>query len=105
VVVFHADWAYFFTRFGLRQAGTIEERPGIPPTPGHLARLMREMKDNQVKVVIVEPWSDQKLAARVAQEAGARLAILNAKLGAANGPEAYIASTDANVNALVQAFR
>ncbi len=105
VVVYHADWVYFFTRFGLRQAGTIEERPGIPPSPGHLARLIREMKNEQVKIVIVEPWSDQKLAARVAKEAGANLALLNAKLWTVNGPDAYLVTTDANVTALVQALR
>jgi zinc/manganese transport system substrate-binding protein len=105
IVVYHADWVYFFTRFGLRQAGTIEERPGIPPSPGHLARLIRQMKDEQVRVVIVEPWSDQKLAARIAQDAGARLAVLNAKLGAVHGPDAYLASTDANITALAGALR
>ena len=52
------------------QVGTIEDRPGIPPSPAHLARLIREMKDEQVKVVVVEPWSDQKLAARVAAGGG-----------------------------------
>src|SRR5215510_14732651 len=31
VVVDHNMWLYFLTRFGLLQAGAIEERPGIPP--------------------------------------------------------------------------
>jgi zinc/manganese transport system substrate-binding protein len=105
VVVYHGDWVYFFTRFGLQQAATIEERPGIPPTPAHLARLIRQMKDEKVRVVVVEPWSDQKLAGRVADEAGAKLVMLNAKLGELNGPDAYLVTTEANVTALVQAFR
>jgi zinc/manganese transport system substrate-binding protein len=105
VVVYHGDWVYFFTRFGLQQAGTIEERPGIPPTPAHLARLIRQMKDEKVRVVVVEPWRDQKLAGRVADEAGAKLVMLNAKLGELNGPDAYLVTTEANVTALVQAFR
>jgi ABC-type Zn uptake system ZnuABC Zn-binding protein ZnuA len=105
VMVYHNDWIYLFSRFGIVQVGTIEERPGIPPSPGHLARLIHVMKEQGVKVVIVEPWSDRQLAARVAQEAGARLVALNAKLGEASGPDAYIASTEANVMALAQAFR
>jgi zinc/manganese transport system substrate-binding protein len=105
LVVYHADWVYFFTRFGLRQVGTIEERPGIPASPGHLARLLHQMKEEQVKAVVVEPWSDQKLAARVAQEAGANLALLNAKLGTVSGPDAYLVTTEANVMALVQGLR
>lgn len=104
VVVYHNDWPYLLARFGLAQAGTIEERPGIPPSPGHLARLIQQMKEDKVKVVIVEPWSDRKLAGRVAEEAGAAVVVLNARLGAA-GPDAYIASTDANVTALAQGLR
>jgi zinc/manganese transport system substrate-binding protein len=105
VVVYHADWVYFFTRFGLRQAGTIEERPGIPASPGHLARLLHQMKEEQVKAVVVEPWSDRELGARVAKEAGANLALLNSKLGTVSGPDAYLVTTEANVNALVQGLR
>jgi ABC-type Zn uptake system ZnuABC Zn-binding protein ZnuA len=105
-VVYHNDFGYFFKRFGLTQLGTIEDRPGIPPSPAHLARLVREMKDARTRVVIVvEPWSDQKLAARLAEETGAKVAVVNARLGAASGPEAYLASVDANVTALAQAVR
>ena len=104
IVVYHNDWPYLLARFGLLQAGTIEERPGIPPSPGHLARLIQQVKEEKVKVVVVEPWSDRKLAARVAQEAGATVVVLNAGLGG-SGPDAYIASTDANVTALVQGLR
>jgi zinc/manganese transport system substrate-binding protein len=104
VVAYHNDWPYLLARFGLAQAGTIEERPGIPPSPGHLARLIQRMKEEKVKVVVVEPWSDQRLAARVAQEAGAKVVVLNAKLGA-SGADAYITSTDANVTTLAQSLR
>ena len=104
VVVYHNDWTYLLARFGLVQAGTVEERPGIPPSPGHLARLIQQMKEEKVKVVVVEPWSDQRLAARVAQEAGAKVVVLNAKLGA-GGADSYITSTDANVTTLAQGLR
>jgi zinc/manganese transport system substrate-binding protein len=104
-VAYHNDWIYLFSRFGIAQVGTIEERPGIPASPAHLARLIRTMKEQGVKAVIVEPWSDQQLAARVAQEAGARVVVLNAKLGQTSGPDAYIASTEANIVALATALK
>lgn len=106
LVVYHNNLGYLFNRFGLTQLGTIEDRPGIPPSPAHLARLVREMKEARTRVVIVlESWSDRKLAARLAEETGARTAIINAKLGTFSGPEAYIASMDANVTALAEAAR
>jgi ABC-type Zn uptake system ZnuABC Zn-binding protein ZnuA len=105
-VVYHNDFTYFFRRFNLTLLGTIEDRPGIPPSPAHLARLVREMKEAGRRVVIVaEPWSDQRLVARLAEETGARLAVVNAKLGAFSGPDAYLQTVDANVTALAQAGR
>lgn len=105
VVTYHKNFAYLFNRFGLVQAGTIEERPGIPPSPAHLARLVGVMRERRVKVVVAERWSDQRLAARIAEEAGARVVLLNRKLGEGSGADAYLASVDANVTALAQALR
>jgi ABC-type Zn uptake system ZnuABC Zn-binding protein ZnuA len=104
-VAYHNNLVYLFTRFGVTQLGTIEERPGIPPSPAHLAKLIRTMKDERVKVVVTEPWSDLQLASRVAEQVGARVVIVNAKLGQASGASAYIASTEAKVSALAAALR
>ena len=104
VVVYHATWSYLLTRFGLVPAGTVEERPGIPASPAHLASLIRQMKAEKVKVVVHEPWSDKRLAARVAEEAGARPVLL-AMVGGVKGADSYISTVDRNVNALAQALR
>jgi zinc/manganese transport system substrate-binding protein len=104
VVSYHADFVYFLSRFGLSPAGSIEDRPGIPPTPGHLTRLIRTMKDERVAVVLVEPWNDRKLAARVAEEAGAQLVVGAASVGALPGTETYLQAVEYNVKALADAL-
>jgi zinc/manganese transport system substrate-binding protein len=105
VVTYHADWTYFLTRFGLAQVGAVEDRPGIPPTPGHLTQLIRRMKDEKVKVVIVEPWNDQKLAARVAEEGGAKALVLAAGVGSLKGTDTFFEMWSYNVNTLAHALR
>jgi zinc/manganese transport system substrate-binding protein len=105
VVVFHPDFIYFVTRFGLVQAGTVEDKPGIPPSPQHLVRLIRQMKDEKIKVILVEPWNDMKLATRVAQEAGARAIVFASAVGAVKGADNYIAAIDFNVKILAEALR
>jgi len=105
VVVYHALWAYILTRFGLVQVGTIEERPGIPPTPTHLVKLIQLMKDDKVKVVVVEPWNDVKLAERVAQEAGAKAVVLAPGVGGVKGADTYVGAIDYDVKALAEALR
>jgi len=104
VVVDHNMWPYFLTRFGLVQAGSIEERPGIPPTPTHLTKLIALMKAEHIKVVIMVPWADQKLSERVAQEAGAKAVTLANAVGALKGTDTYISHLDALVTAMARAL-
>jgi zinc/manganese transport system substrate-binding protein len=105
VVVYHPDFIYFLNRFGLVQVGMIEDRPGIPPSPQHLATLIRQMKESGVKAVIVEPWNDVKLANRVAEEAGAKAYVMASSVGAVKGADNYIAAIEYNVTTLAKALR
>jgi len=105
VVVFHPVYIYFLTRFGLVQAGALEDRPGIPPSPQHLVNLIRQMKDDKIKAILVEPWNDVKLANRVADEAGAKAYVMATAVGAVKGADNYIAAIDYNVATLARALR
>src|SRR5882672_6438048 len=105
VVVYHPQWIYVLNRFGLTQAATLEDRPGIPASPAHVAHVIRQMKEERIRVIIVEPWNDVKLATRVAEEAGAKAVVLASMVGGVKGTDSYIAALDHNVNALAQALR
>jgi zinc/manganese transport system substrate-binding protein len=107
VVVYHPDFIYFLTRFGLVQVGTLEDRPGIPPSPQHLVQIIRQMKAEQVKVILVEPWNDLKLAERVAAEVGggAKALVMANSVGAVKGADNYIAAIDYNLKTLAQVLK
>jgi ABC-type Zn uptake system ZnuABC Zn-binding protein ZnuA len=105
VVVDHNMWIYFLTRFGLVEAGSIEERPGIPPTPSHLTKLIALMKDQKVRVILSVPWGDQKIAERVAQEAGAKVVPLAPAAGSVKGADGYLETIDYNVRSVAQALK
>ena len=105
VVVYHDTWRYFFERFGLRQAGTLENRPGIPPSPAHVADIIRLIKEQKVRVVMSEPWADQKLVELVAREGGARPVLLAHAVGSVKGVTSYLEIFEYNVSALAEALR
>jgi len=105
VVVDHNLWAYFLTRFGLVQAASVEERPGIPATPTHLAKLIQLIKDERIKVIMTVPWGDKKLADRVGQEGGAKVVLMAPAVGGVKGASGYIETVDYNVTTLAQALR
>jgi zinc/manganese transport system substrate-binding protein len=105
IVQYHPDFVYFFTRFGLVTGGAVEDRPGIPPTPEHLVRLIAAMKQERLKLVVVEPWNDVKLAERVAQEANAKVRILAPAVGAVKEADTYFRMVDYNVKTLADALK
>ena len=76
VVTYHLSWSYFARRFGLRVVGTIEPKPGIEPTPSHLAALLKTMKAEGVKVIIREPYYSEKTPCWLARRTGAKVVTL-----------------------------
>lgn len=105
VVEYHPLFAYLFARFGLTRAGAVEDRPGIPPTPDHLVRLISDMRQQQIKLLVVEPWNDIKLAERVAREAGAKVRVLAPNVGAVKEADSYLTMVDYNVRAIADGLR
>ncbi|HET8575628.1 MAG TPA: metal ABC transporter substrate-binding protein [Methylomirabilota bacterium] len=105
VIVDHNMWPYFLARFGLVQAGSVEERPGIPPTPGHLTKLIAQIREERIKVILTVPWGDRALAERVAQEAGAKTVLVASGVGAVKGTDTYLEAIDYNVKALAQGLQ
>jgi len=67
--------------------------------------VIRVMKDEKVKAILVEPWNDLKLATRIAEEAGAKALVIASSVGAVKGADDYIAAVDYNVSALAKALR
>ncbi len=60
ILSYHNSWPYFAQRFGLVVLDHVEPKPGLPPTSGHLARLVREIQDEEIHVLLMEPWYDER---------------------------------------------
>jgi zinc/manganese transport system substrate-binding protein len=73
IAAYHESWEYLARRFGLEIVGTLEPKPGIPPSPSHLARLMDRMQELDVELILKEPYYEGKNPELVARETGARV--------------------------------
>jgi zinc/manganese transport system substrate-binding protein len=71
VVSYHESWIYLSRRFGLDIRGQLEPKPGIPPSPSHLARLIEQMKAANARLILVEPYYEMKNPQLVSRETGA----------------------------------
>ena len=62
VIVYHKDFSYFIRWMGMVEAGSLEPKPGIPPSPAHLAELVEQMKRAPAKVIVHSPYNSPKAA-------------------------------------------
>jgi zinc/manganese transport system substrate-binding protein len=104
LVSYHPDLIYFAERFGIDYFGTIESRPGIDPSPGHVADLVRRMKEAKVEIVVREMHYPMGLADTVAKTTGARLVELPAMAGGLPQTKTYINFIDYNLRMLLKAL-
>lgn len=99
VVVYHRSWIYFLDWAGYREVGALEPKPGIPPSPSHVADLVRKVRAENVRYVIQESFYPTQLSKIFAKKAGARLEVLPTMVGA-DGTHSYIELIDKLVRRL-----
>ena len=63
VIVYHREYSYLINWLGLKEAGSLEPKPGLPPTPGHLAELLSVVGREPVRWIIYSPYNDPRAAA------------------------------------------
>ena len=106
IVTYHPTWRYFAQRFGLVSDVFLEPKPGIPPSPPHLADVMKKMNDQKIRVVLVEPFQSRKTAEAVADRTSAVVVDVCQFPGGLPGTQNdYIALIDADVKAIVAGFQ
>ena len=105
VVAYHDSWVYFAHRFGLNIEIFLEPKPGIPPSPSHLAEVIEKMKAQKIKAIIVEPFHDRKIAEKVASSTGAKVVDFAQYPGAFPGSDTYVKLIDTLVSRLAAAMK
>src|SRR3954470_18165418 len=102
IVTYHRDFIYFAQRFGLSIVDELEPKPGISPSPAHLAQVIGEMKRNNVKIILVQPFQNRKTAETVARQTGAAVLDTPQQPGAASNTNSYFDMMDNLVGALAR---
>lgn len=105
-VTFHPAWNYFSKRYGLRVIGVIEEAPGREPAPGDVARIIKDLKKSNIRVVFAEAQFNPKIAEAIAKEADAKVLFLD-PIGASNAPDrdTYIKLMRYNISHMERAMK
>jgi len=105
VVTYHRSFPNFAERFGLDVIGYVEPRPGIPPSPQHTLDLINEMKRQNVKLVLVEPYFDLKTPNSIGRATGAEVLVMPPSVGGVKEVTDYFKLFDYDINLLIGALK
>lgn len=81
VVAWHTSWRYFAQFNGMNIVAFMEPKPGVPPSPSHLAGVIQTIKRTGAKAIVMEPFYDRKIAESVARRTGVKVLILPTSVG------------------------
>lgn len=105
VIAYHNEWPYFEKHFGLRIVDFLEPKPGIPPTPSQLAKIINTMKRENIRIIINSPYFTSESADLVARNTGGTVVTLATSVGAYPSISSYIDLFDYNVKQIVSALQ
>jgi zinc/manganese transport system substrate-binding protein len=105
IVTYHRSWPNFVDRFGLDVIGYVEPKPGIPPSPSHTLELIDEMKKQNVKLILVEPYFDLKTPQAISTQVGGTVLVLAPSVGGVKEATDYIKLFDYDVNLVADALK
>jgi len=94
IVTYHPNFVYFADRFGLKLFGTVEPKPGIPPSPHYVNDLAESMKKSGVKVVVYQPYYNADAAKQVAKRAGGTAVEVATEAGGVPGTDDVFSKFD-----------
>lgn len=81
VVYHHRNWVYLAAWLGLKEAGVLEPKPGLPPSAAHLAQLLERLKAQPARAVLRTPYEDARASDWLAGRAGLRALVLPYTVG------------------------
>jgi ABC-type Zn uptake system ZnuABC Zn-binding protein ZnuA len=105
IVTYHRSWTNFAEAFGLDVIGYVEPKPGIPPSPAHTLALQLEMKQKNVKILLVEPYFDMKTPNAIGRDTAARVLVMPPSVGGVKQITNYIQLFDYDIDLLVSAIK
>ncbi|KKO20025.1 MAG: zinc ABC transporter substrate-binding protein [Candidatus Brocadia sp.] len=105
IVTYHKTFPYFAKRFRLDVVGTLEPKPGIPPSPTHISHLIPLIKDEGVKLIMIEQFRERKIPEFVANQTGAKVVVVPIMVGGLKETDDYLTLFDYTIKEIASALK
>lgn len=100
IIAYHTSFVYLADAFGFRIVDEVEPKPGISPSAASLSRLITRIRNDDISLLIMEPYYERRSARYLNEQTGIRVAVLPQSVGSQPNINSYFDLFDAIVAAL-----
>lgn len=105
ILQFHESWDYFAETFGLKMLAALEPKPGIPPSPAHLAKLVNIVREEKPKFILVEPYYPRKPVKFIVEQTGIKEIRAPQYVGSIRGIDTYLGNLEYIVDEIIKVMK
>ncbi len=105
IITHHLTWVYMTRWLGLEVVGQLEDKPGIPPTAGHLADLLSRLEGRHVEAIVRATYQSPRPSKWLSDRSGIPDIVLPHAVGATEGAKDLFSMFDDMLNRLLRARR
>jgi zinc/manganese transport system substrate-binding protein len=87
IVTHHKSWVYMVSWLGLDEVATLEPKPGIEPSAGHLARLLDQIGHGGVRLIVRTSYESSRASDWLSGRIGAPAVVLPHTVGSVEGTD------------------
>ncbi|MBU2568144.1 MAG: metal ABC transporter substrate-binding protein [Elusimicrobia bacterium] len=104
-IIFHESWLYFADTFGFNIVGALEPKPGIPPSPAHLSKLIDTIKKENVRFILAEPYYPRKPIKFVSERTGIKEITVAIYCGGIKNKTTFIENIEYTVDTIIETLK
>jgi zinc/manganese transport system substrate-binding protein len=101
IVTHHKSWVYLIDWLGLHEAGTLEPKPGVPPSISHLAELLGRLENEDVRVIVRSAYQNSRGSQWLAERMQIPAIVLPHTVGSVEGADDLFSMFDVMLDRLV----
>ncbi len=94
VVIYHQEFNYLLRWYEVEIVAALEPKPGIPPTPGHLAQVIATVRERGAAAIATGGWSNNRYVEEVSRETGVPAVELPTMVAGVEGADSWIEMMD-----------
>ncbi len=105
IVEHHKAWTYLCHWLGMREIATLEPKPGIEPTVGHLQEVLETLRHNPADVIVPAPYHNPRAANWLAERLKIPVVVLPTTVGGTEQAKDLFSLFDDTIQRLLAATR